>query len=103
MDTSATRSGNSLTIRFTRPLVSNDSAVRDENLNVCRNVLWAFGGTTTFVNGNVTALGGHSDRGIFANQLCLCTSKSNQVILYKVCIDPYLQVEQVLELWFLWP
>ena len=105
MNISTTRSGNSLTISFTRPLISPDTSGRDENLDVCRNVLWAFGGTTTFDNnGNVAALTGHSDRGVFANQLCLCTSsKSNQVILYKVCIDPYLQVEQVLELWFLWP
>ena len=74
MDFSTTRSGNSLTISFTRPLVSPDSAVRDENLDVCRYVLWAFGGTTTFDNnGNVTALGGHSNRGVFADQLCLCT------------------------------
>ena len=74
MNISTTRSGNRLTIRFTRPLVSPDNSGRDENLDVCRNVLWAFGGTTTFDNdGNVTALGGHSNRGIFADQLCLCT------------------------------
>ena len=73
MNISTTRSGNRLTIRFTRPLVSPDNSGRDENLDVCRNVLWAFGGTTTFVNGNVIALGGHSNRGVFANQLCLCT------------------------------
>ena len=73
MNISTTRSGNRLTIRFTRPLISPDNSGRDENLDVCRNVLWAFGGTTTFVNGTVTALGGHSNRGIFADQLCLCT------------------------------
>ena len=74
MNISTTRSGNRLTVRFTRPLVSPDTSGRDENLNVCRNVLWAFGGTTTFVNGTVTALNFHSNRGIFANQLCLCTT-----------------------------
>ena len=73
MNISTTRSGNSLTIHFTRPLISPDNSGRDENLNVCRNVLWAFGGSTTFVNGTVTNLGGHSNRGVFANQLCLCT------------------------------
>ncbi|XP_003385527.1 PREDICTED: uncharacterized protein LOC100633167 isoform X2 [Amphimedon queenslandica] len=74
MDTSTTRSGDRLTISFTKPLISPDISGRDENLTECRNVLWAFGGTTTFENGNVTALGGHSNRGVFQNQLCLCTS-----------------------------
>ena len=74
MNISTTRSGNRLTIRFTRPLISPDTSGRDENLNVCRNVLWVFGGSTTFVNGTVTALRGHSNQGIFANQLCLCTT-----------------------------
>ena len=74
MNISTTRNGNRLTISFTRPLVSPDTSGRDENLDVCRNVLWAFGGTTTFDNGNVTALNFHSNRGIFANQLCLCTT-----------------------------
>ncbi|XP_019862330.1 PREDICTED: uncharacterized protein LOC109590933 [Amphimedon queenslandica] len=76
MDTSSMRDGNRLTISFTRPLVSPDTSGRDENLDVCRNVLWAFGGTTTFVNGDVTALGGHSNRGVFPGQLCLCTIAS---------------------------
>ncbi|XP_003391529.1 PREDICTED: uncharacterized protein LOC100633659 [Amphimedon queenslandica] len=74
MNISTMRDGNRLTISFTRPIVSPDTSGRDENLDVCRYVLWAFGGTTTFVNGDVTALGGHSDKGTFQNQLCLCTS-----------------------------
>ena len=76
MRTSTMRDGGRLTFNFTRPLVSPDTSGRDENLDVCRNVLWAFGGTTTFLNGTVIALTGHGpNKGVFTDQLCLCTSK----------------------------
>ena len=62
---SATNENSYTTIRFTRLVDTGD---RDDiDLTECRYILWAFGG-------NFTASGPtspHSDRGVFADQLCL--------------------------------
>lgn len=85
INATSTRNGARLTISFTRPIDSPDNSNRDEDLNQCRNVLWAFGGTVgtfpTAGNGAASNLGGHSSRGIFSTQLCLCTTSTSKAIM----------------------
>ena len=61
------------TISFTRPIVSDDND-DDLDLDECRYVIWAYGGTVTSygTNGMNGVFGGHSERGVFPNRICLC-------------------------------
>ncbi len=59
-------------ICFTRPVDSDDDD--DISLDVCRYVLWAYGGPVTSygTDGMNGVFGGHSSRGVFSEQICLC-------------------------------
>jgi hypothetical protein len=70
----AARLAGVLTIRFTRPLNTND-ATQDVSLqNNCVWVLWAYGGMVNFTTTPVSDLTGHTANGVFPIQLCGCTS-----------------------------
>ena len=73
MDEMVTRENGVTTISFRRPVVSPDND-DDFDLNQCRWVLWANGGPITAVSDTTGAtFGGHSAKGVFSRQMCLCS------------------------------
>ena len=75
MDTSSSRDGGVLYFSFTRNINSGDDS-RDIDLESCVYVLWAFGGRVgNFSTRPASGLGGHSSKGVFPEQLCLCSGK----------------------------
>lgn len=85
-DTSTTRYENTLTIYFTRSIISGDNT-QDTNLDKCRYVLWAWGGMVgTFpstMDEPATGLSRHTMRGVFDDQLCLCpASQSSNIYIH---------------------
>ena len=61
-------SNGTLTVSFTRPIVSRDKS-RDLNLDVCRNVWWSYGGNV--ISTDPIEIGFPAKYSYFDVQLCL--------------------------------
>ena len=72
-DEMVTREDGVTRISFRRPVVSPDKD-DDFDLDQCRWVIWANGGTITAVSDtNGATFGGHTTKGVFSRQMCLCS------------------------------
>ena len=68
--TSTTLSNGILTASFTRSIVSSDKT-HDHDLNVCRHILWGYGGNVSNFTSPFTFGSNLSYFGIFDTQICL--------------------------------
>ena len=66
--TSTSLSNGILTVSFTRPIISRDKS-HDLDLNVCRNVWWAYDGNVT--NFSPLEINSPAKLGYFNVQICL--------------------------------
>ena len=69
-NTMTERIGSKLSFSFNRLIVSADTSGQDVDLNVCQNVLWAWGGSVSSFTTPAT-IGRHTSRGAFVDQICL--------------------------------
>ena len=76
------RIGGDLSFSFTRLIDSADTSGQDINLNVCQYVLYAWGGSVSSFT-SPAAIGRHTSRGAFADQICL--QQCNRILVGK-CI-----------------
>lgn len=85
------------TISFNRLIVTNDTD-DDISLDECRYVLWAYGGPVTSYgsDGNEGVFGGHTDKGVFSDKICLCGKDKITLCLL------ILQIRVTASIYFFW-